>query len=83
MWAIAGLTIGWLASLLMTPDSNQGTLTDVVLGIVGAIVGGALMSILGQPTVSGFSFYNLAVAVLGAVLLTWMGRVLNNPADYR
>lgn len=83
LWMVMGLLAGWLASLLMRTESAQGTLTDVVLGVVGAMVGGALMSILGQPTVAGFSFYNLAVATLGAVLLIWMGRVLNTPADYR
>ena len=82
LWIIGGLMAGWIASLLIKPNEAQGTLTDIILGVVGALVGGALMSLLGQPTVVGFSFYNLAVAVLGAVLLIWMGRVLNT-SDYR
>lgn len=82
LWIVMGLLAGGIASLLMTPEENQGTLTDIILGVVGAMVGGALMSLLGQPTVAGLNFYNLAIAVMGAVLLIWMGRVLNTP-DYR
>lgn len=75
-WIVLGLLAGWGASIVMR--NNQGTLTDIVLGVVGAVVGGILMNLLGQPGVSGFNFYSLMVATLGAVVLIWFGRILNN-----
>lgn len=76
-WIIIGGLAGWIASLIIRRGSNQGVLLDIVLGIIGAIVGGFLMNLLGQPGVTGFNVYSLLVAVLGAVVLIWVGRALN------
>jgi uncharacterized membrane protein YeaQ/YmgE (transglycosylase-associated protein family) len=43
LWIIFGAIAGWIASIIMKTDGQQGTLTDIILGIVGAIVGGFLM----------------------------------------
>jgi uncharacterized membrane protein YeaQ/YmgE (transglycosylase-associated protein family) len=81
LWIVLGLLAGWFASIVMRTDAYQGTLTDIVLGVVGAVVGGILMNLLGQPGVTGFNFYSILVATLGAVVLIWFGRILNTPRE--
>lgn len=67
LWIIFGAIVGWVASLLM--GTNEGLLLNIVLGIVGAVIGGWLMSFLGQTGITGFNLYSMMVAVLGAVIL--------------
>ena len=76
LWIIFGALAGWIASMIMKTDRSQGTLTDIVVGIVGAIIGGFVMNFLGQSGVTGFNIYSLVVAVIGAVVLIWLVRVL-------
>lgn len=74
LWIIFGAFAGWLASVFMKSDSAHGTLTDIILGIFGALIGGFLMNMLGQPGVTGFNIYSLFVAVIGAAILIWLRR---------
>lgn len=78
LWIIFGALAGWIASVIMKTDSNQGTTMDIVMGVVGAMVGGFLMSLIGQSGVTGFNLYSLAVAVIGAVVVIYVGRALRN-----
>lgn len=73
---ILGGVAGWVASLIMKTDASQGTLTDILLGIVGAVVGGVVLNLLGLAGVTGFNIYSLLVAVLGAVILIWLSRLI-------
>ena len=72
LWIIFGAIAGWLASIIM--KSGHGILGDIILGIVGAIVGGFLMNLLGQAGTTGFNLYSLIVSVIGAVIVIWIGR---------
>ena len=74
MWIIFGALVGWFASLVMKTDYKQGTLMDIILGVVGATVGGFLMGLVGESGVTGFNLYSFLVAVLGAVVLIYLGR---------
>jgi uncharacterized membrane protein YeaQ/YmgE (transglycosylase-associated protein family) len=76
LWIIFGALAGWIASLLMKTDQSQGTITDIVLGVVGAMVGGFVMNFFGQPGVNGFNLYSLIVAVIGACITIYVGRVV-------
>lgn len=78
LWIIFGALAGWIASVIMKTDANQGTISDIVMGVVGAVVGGFLMSLIGQTGVTGFNLYSLAVAVIGAVVVIYVGRALRN-----
>jgi uncharacterized membrane protein YeaQ/YmgE (transglycosylase-associated protein family) len=72
IWLIIGGILGWLASLMMRTDGQQGIILNVVVGIVGAMVGGWLLSpLLGAGTInqSNFSLPSLVVSFLGAVIL--------------
>ena len=71
IWLIVGGIVGWLASLIMKTDAQQGMLLNVVVGIVGAFIGGWLISpLVGTGTINeGFSLGALVVSLLGAVIL--------------
>ena len=72
IWLIVGGVIGWIASLIMKTDAQQGALLNVVVGIVGAALAGWLISpLLGIPTINqdAFSLGALVVSLIGAVIL--------------
>lgn len=68
-WIIFGALVGWLASIIMGTDRDQGALGNIVVGIIGALVGGFLSNLLGGPGVTGFNLVSLVVAIIGASLL--------------
>ncbi len=76
LWIIFGALAGWVASMVMKTDHNQGTMMDIVLGIVGAVVGGFLMNLVGQSGVTGFNLYSFGVAVVGAIVVIYVGRMM-------
>jgi uncharacterized membrane protein YeaQ/YmgE (transglycosylase-associated protein family) len=72
IWLVVGGVIGWLASLMMRTDAQQGILLNVVVGIIGALLGGWLISPLigaGTNNQNDFSLAGLGVSFLGAVIL--------------
>jgi len=72
IWIVIGGILGWLASLVMKTDAQQGMFLNVVVGIVGALLGGWLLSpLFGAGTINtdDFSVLSLAVSFLGAVIL--------------
>lgn len=66
-WIILGLIAGFIASRLVNKQ-GEGLVMDIVLGVVGAVVGGWLVRVVGMSGVSGLNIYSLVVAVLGAVV---------------
>ena len=83
-WVIFGALAGWVASLIMGTNSRQGCLMDIVVGIVGALIGGFVMSILsgGDFMVDpGFHPISFIVAVGGAVLLLFIMKLVRKPAS--
>lgn len=69
-WILLGLIAGFIGSKIVN-HSGQGFLLDIVLGIVGAVVGGFLFTALGATGVTGFNLYSMFVAVVGAVVVLW------------
>jgi uncharacterized membrane protein YeaQ/YmgE (transglycosylase-associated protein family) len=67
-WLVVGLVAGFLASKLVN-HSGEGVVLDIVLGIVGAFVGGWLFNTLGHSGVNGVNLYSVFVAVVGAVVV--------------
>jgi uncharacterized membrane protein YeaQ/YmgE (transglycosylase-associated protein family) len=76
LWIVFGALAGWIASMLMKTDAQQGSFANIAVGIVGALIGGFVMHFLGQSGVTGFNIYSLLVAVLGAVILIAILRAL-------
>ncbi|MGH6958499.1 MAG: GlsB/YeaQ/YmgE family stress response membrane protein [Caulobacteraceae bacterium] len=70
-WVVLGLIAGFIASRIVN-HTGAGIVLDLVLGIVGALVGGFLFSIFGAAGVTGFNLYSLLVAVVGAVVVLWI-----------
>lgn len=72
IWLVVGGVIGWLASLMMKTDAEQGIILNVVVGIVGAMLGGWIISpLVGGGTINQdvFSVTSLVVSLLGAAIL--------------
>ena len=67
-WIVLGLIAGFIGSKIVN-SRGQGILLDILLGVVGAFVGGWLFHIFGAPGVSGLNLYSLFVAVIGSVVL--------------
>ena len=67
-WLVLGLISGFIASKIVN-KSGEGLILDIVLGIVGAFVGGYLFTYLGATGITGFNLYSMFVAVIGAVVI--------------
>ncbi|MCL2812157.1 MAG: GlsB/YeaQ/YmgE family stress response membrane protein [Clostridia bacterium] len=75
-WLIFGALVGWVASIIMKRNSEMGSIANIVVGVIGAALGGWIASLLGIGTVTGFNFYSLLIALVGAcVLLLVIGLV--------
>jgi uncharacterized membrane protein YeaQ/YmgE (transglycosylase-associated protein family) len=66
-WIVLGLIAGFIASKIVN-KSGEGVILDIVLGVVGAVVGGWLFNAFGMAGVTGFNIYSMVVAVLGAIV---------------
>ena len=71
IWLIVGGVVGWLASLIMRTDAQQGILLNVIVGIIGALIGGWVISpMVGVGTINeGLSIGSFLVSLVGAVVL--------------
>ena len=73
VWLLVGALIGWVASMVMHTDAQQGTILNIVVGIVGAMIGGFVVPMLGfggsNINNNDFSLSGLLVAFVGAVIL--------------
>ena len=74
-WIVLGLVAGFIASRIVD-STGQGAIVDILLGVVGSVVGGVLFNQFGAAGVSGLNLYSLFVAVVGAVILLWLYHAL-------
>ena len=73
VWIIFGALAGWVASMIMGKNAQMGALANIVVGIVGALIGGFLMTnVFGAQGVTGFNITSLIVAIIGAVVLLFL-----------
>lgn len=66
---IFGGLVGWVASMIMKTDGQQGIFLNIIVGIVGAVIGSWIMTLIGGSPTTGFSIYGFLVALLGACVL--------------
>ena len=71
-WIIIGGLAGWVASKVMGTDKEQGVLMNVIVGVIGAFIGGFVMNLLGGVGLTGFSIWSFVVALVGSVILIWI-----------
>src|SRR5512147_1024398 len=85
IWIIVGAVIGWVASIIMRTNSRQGLIADIVVGIVGAFVGGYFLSPIfnvGTINEGNFSIPALLVSLGGAVILLAISKLFRNVAGF-
>ena len=70
-WIILGLIAGFIASKIVDAR-GQGVMLDIVLGIVGAIVGGFVFSAFGAEGITGLNLYSMLIAIVGSVIVLWV-----------
>lgn len=76
LFIILGALAGWIASIVMKTRSQQGLLLDIVVGVVGALLGGILFNLAGARGITGFNLWSLLVSVVGAVILLALVRAI-------
>ena len=76
-WIVLGLIAGFIASKIFV-GTGQGLLPNIVLGIVGAVVGGYLFTALGASGITGFNIWSMIVAIIGAVVVLWLYNAIAN-----
>ncbi len=80
VWIIVGLIAGWAAGYIMK-GSGYGVVGDIIIGIIGALLGGFLTSaVLGYNAVSGLNIVSIIVAIIGAIILIAILRAVSHPA---
>ena len=70
-WIVLGLIAGFIASMLVN-KGGEGVIGDIVLGIIGAVVGGWIMSAITGAGVTGFNLWSIVVSVVGAVVVLFI-----------
>lgn len=81
VWIVFGAFVGWIASIIMKTNEQQGGIANIVIGIVGALIGGLVSRSLGGDGVTGFNLMSFIVAVLGAMALIAIVRAFSHAAD--
>ena len=79
-WLIVGAVSGWLASIVMRTNAQQGLLLDIIVGIIGAFIGGFLFTAIGAPGVTGFNIWSVFVSFVGAIVLLGLLRMFTGRA---
>lgn len=76
-WIVIGAIAGWLASIVMKTNREQGLIMDIIVGIVGALIGGFIFNALGIAGTTGFNIWSLFVAFIGAIVLLGILRLFS------
>lgn len=75
-WIVLGGVAGWIASIIAGNNARQGMLGNIVVGIVGALLGGFILGLLGIGGADGFTLWSLLVAIVGATVLLFLWRLI-------
>lgn len=82
-WIVLGGLAGWLASMFVESKHRQGCVVNIIAGIVGAVIGGALFSLIGGRGVTGFNLHSLIVSFVGAVVFLLLLNALDGGSKRR
>jgi uncharacterized membrane protein YeaQ/YmgE (transglycosylase-associated protein family) len=78
VWILFGALVGWIASIMTRTDESQGVIGNIVVGILGAILGGYLSRFLGWDGVTGFNLGSFVISLFGAILLLMLVRAVTS-----
>jgi uncharacterized membrane protein YeaQ/YmgE (transglycosylase-associated protein family) len=79
-WIVLGALAGWIASMITGTEARVNGVTNVVVGVIGAFVGGLVLQLFGVTTDTGFNLATLLTAILGAVVLLSLVRAFRRDA---
>ncbi|MGH7900994.1 MAG: GlsB/YeaQ/YmgE family stress response membrane protein [Thermodesulfobacteriota bacterium] len=79
-WIILGLIAGALAKMILPGKDPGGFIVTIIIGIIGAVIGGYISTVLGFGTVSGFNLGSLVIAILGSIVLLLIYRMVKKPS---
>lgn len=71
-WIVLGALAGWIASMIMGENRQMGAFANIIVGVIGAFIGGFLVNLFGGQGLIGFNLWSLVVAIIGAVILLWI-----------
>jgi len=71
-WLIFGALAGWIASIIMGKNSEMGAFANIIVGIVGAFIGGFVFNFFGGAGTTGFNLWSILVAVIGSCILLFI-----------
>lgn len=71
-WLILGALSGWIASMIMDKNSEMGAFANIIVGIIGAFIGGFVFNLLGGSGVTGLNIWSIVVSVIGACILLYI-----------
>jgi len=71
-WIVLGGIAGWIAKVATGVGEKRGCIFNIVVGIIGSVVGGFVFSFVGKTGVTGFNIWSLFVAAVGAVIFLWI-----------
>ena len=75
-WIIIGGLAGWMASKFMETDKSQGVFINIVVGIIGAFIGGFVMNLIGGQGVTGFNLWSFIVSLIGSIIFLWILKMI-------
>jgi uncharacterized membrane protein YeaQ/YmgE (transglycosylase-associated protein family) len=75
-WIVVGIVAGWLAKMVVPGEGPGGILGDLLIGIIGAVIGGWVFNYLGHPGVTGLNIGSIVVAFVGAIILLLIMRAV-------
>ena len=84
IWILVGALVGWIASLIMNTDAQQGTILNIVFGILGAFLGGYLISpLVGVSTINqnALSIPSILVSIVGAVIVILIWKLISKASS--
>jgi uncharacterized membrane protein YeaQ/YmgE (transglycosylase-associated protein family) len=76
-WIILGGLAGWIASMITGTNKQQGVLGNIVVGIIGGLLGGFIVSMFGVDGINGFNLWSFGVALLGAIIALWIWKAIS------
>ena len=74
-WIVLGGLAGWVGSMIMGTNARMGLLANILVGIVGSVIGGWVFNYFGNYGVTGFNLYSFGVALVGSVILLFIAKI--------
>ena len=74
-WIVLGGLAGWVGSMIMGTNKRMGMLANILVGIVGSVIGGWVFNYFGNYGVTGFNLYSFAVALVGSCILLFIAKI--------